>query len=111
MPDRYIRSVAGPPGARRPLPSGKSAYQFPRLAPLRMPDRYIRSVAGPPGARRPPPSGKREPRPQRAPLRMPDRYIRSVAGPPGARRFAAEGGGRAAENIFFLIPEYHLTTA
>ncbi len=77
MPDRYIRSVAGPPGARRPLPSGKSAYQFP----------------------------------QRAPLRMPDRYIRSVAGPPGARRFAAEGGGRAAENILFLIPEYPLTTA
>lgn len=72
-------SCINPPGHQRapPFPSGKSAYQFPRLAPLRMPDRYIRSVAG----------------------------------PPGARRFAAEGGGRAAENIFFLIPEYHLTTA
>ena len=98
------------PGARRPLPSGKREPR-PRRAPLRMPDRYIRSVAGPPGARRPLPSGKREPRPQLAPLRMPDRYIRSVAGPPGARRFAAEGGWRAAENIFFLIPEYPLTTA
>ena len=75
-----------------------------------MPDRYIRSVAGPPALAPPSPSGKREPRPRRAPLRMPDRYIRSVAGPPGARRFAAEGGG-AAENIFFLIPEYPLTTA
>ena len=78
-PPRPAVPLHNPPGHQRapPFPSGKSAYQFPRLAPLRMPDRYIRSVAG----------------------------------PPGARRFAAEGGGRAAENIFFLIPEYHLTTA
>ena len=140
MPDRYIRSVAGPPGARRPPPPGKARTSSPGSRRPPPPG----NANQPPGARRcacttatsvlwwgprdrapspsgkreprprrapPSPPGKREPRPRRAPLRMPDRYIRSVAGPPGARRFAAEGGGRGAENILFLIPEYPLTTA
>ena len=100
----------GATSARRPLPSGKTRTTPPARAAAHA--RPLHPFCGGSTRRAPPsPLGKREPRPQRAPLRMPDRYIRSVAGPPGARRFAAEGGGRAAENIFFLIPEYHLTTA
>ena len=78
-------SCINPPGHQRapPFPSGKSAYQFPRLA-------------------LPSPSGKREPAARRAPLRMPDRYIRSVVGPPGARRFAAERGGAGAPKIYYF---------
>ena len=120
-----------PPGKartrpRHPPPSGKSAYQFPRLAPLRMHDRYIRSAAGPPGARRPPPPGKARtssPGSRALPLgetrTTPPARAAEHARPlhpfrgGATRRAPLRRGrrGRAAENIFFLIPEYPLTTA
>ena len=72
-------SCINPPGHQRapPFPSGKSAYQFPRLA-------------------LPSPSGKREPAARRAPLRMPDRYIRSVVGPPARAALSPLGNANHA---------------
>ena len=112
-PPRPAVPLHNPPGHQRapPFPSGKSAYQFPRRAPLRMPDRYIRSVVGPPRSRRPPPpgkartsssalarplpSGKREPRPQRAPSsRITPRNRRAPPSTAAQPRFTTTPGDR-----------------